>query len=255
MLVGIHLQLPLPLIGVARSSNREPFYLDLYFWHNYLMLTWIKFCGTTSLADAMASIAAGADAVGFIFAPSKRQVNASQVKTITQELPVEIEKIGVFMDERVENILSIVESAGLTGVQLHGRESSDDVARLAEQLRGEQRSRNQRFRVIKTVLVKDNFPEELQTMHAVRPPDCILLDAGAGSGKTFAWDAARELVHSSKAQLIVAGGLTPENVGDAVAMLSPWGVDVVSGVELQAGKKDPQKLNAFVDSVRKAENK
>lgn len=219
------------------------------------MRTWIKFCGTTSLADAMASIAAGADALGFIFAPSKRQVTATQVSAITKQLPHEIEKVGVFMDEPVENILSMVEAAGLTGVQLHGQESSGDVARLAEKRGG-----HKNFRVIRTVLVKDNFRHELQSvMSAVRPPDCVLLDSGAGSGKTFAWDVARDVANEfaggAATQIIVAGGLTPENVGEAIRTFSPWGVDVVSGVELQAGKKDLQKLKAFVDSVRKAENK
>jgi phosphoribosylanthranilate isomerase len=223
------------------------------------MRTWIKFCGTTSLADAMASIAAGADALGFIFAPSKRQVTAAQVSAITKQLPDEIEKVGVFMDEPVENILSVVEAAGLTGVQLHGQERSGDVARLAEK-----RGSHKDFRVIRTVLVKDNFRHELQSvMSAVRPPDCVLLDSGAGSGKTFAWAAAKDVAKDvaiefagiAATQIIVAGGLTPENVGEAIRTFSPWGVDVVSGVELQAGKKDPQKLKAFVDSVRKAENK
>jgi phosphoribosylanthranilate isomerase len=217
------------------------------------MHTWIKFCGTTSFADAMASIAAGADALGFVFAPSKRQVSASQVKTITQQLPVDIEKIGVFMDEKLEDILSIVEEAGLTGVQLHGKESAENVATLAKK-----RGSNDRLRVIKTVLVKEEFRDELQgVMNAVSPPDCVLLDAGAGSGQTFAWGAAKdtvkEFVRSNPAHVIVAGGLTPENVGEAIRILSPWGVDVVSGVEMQAGEKDPQKLKAFVESVRKAE--
>ncbi len=134
-------------------------------------------------------------------------------------------------------------------------ESSGDVARLAEK-----RGSHKDFRVIRTVLVKDNFRHELESvMSAVRPPDCVLLDSGAGSGKTFAWaaakDTAKQLAGAGDAQIIVAGGLTPENVGDAIRTFSPWGVDVVSGVELQAGKKDPQKLKAFVDSVRKAENK
>lgn len=224
------------------------------------MRTWIKFCGTTSLADATASIVAGANALGFIFAPSKRHVTPTQVKEITRKLPLEIEKIGVFMDEPVGNILSIVEEAGLTGVQLHGKESAEDLARLVENLSKDHRNKEQHFRVIRTVLVKDSFRDELElAVNAVRPPDCILVDAGAGSGRTFAWDAAkdviRELVHDSATQVIVAGGLTPENAGEAVRTFSPWGVDVVSGVELQAGKKDPQKLKAFVDAVRKAENK
>ena len=255
MPAGIRPQRLLPPIGVAQSSKpRASFFLKITF-----MRTWVKFCGTTSLADALASIAAGADALGFIFAPSKRQVTATQVSAITKQLPHEIEKIGVFVEERVENILSIVEATGLTGVQLHGQESSSDVARLAQK-----RGSHKDFRVIRTVLVQESFREELHSaMSAVRPPDCVLLDSGSGSGKTFVWSAAKEAVKdaaqessgSAAVQIIVAGGLTPENVGEAIRTLSPWGVDVVSGVELQAGKKDPQKLKAFVDSVRKAESK
>jgi phosphoribosylanthranilate isomerase len=213
------------------------------------MRTWIKFCGTTSLADAKASIAAGADAIGFVFTPSKRQVTADQVKEITQHLPKEIEKIGVFCDETVENILATAKVAGLTGAQLHGKEPAGDIALLADQYRGDQR-----FRVTKTVLIKEDFQDELQrVLGAVRPPHRVLLDSGAGSGKTFVWNAVQELVRNSTAHVIVAGGLTPGNVGDAIKTFLPWGVDVASGVEIQPGQKDPPKLKAFVESVRKAE--
>ena len=215
------------------------------------MRTWIKFCGTTSLADAQASIQAGANAVGFVFTPSKRQVTTAQVRSITQFLADDIEKIGVFTDEPVDNILAIVKEAGLTGVQLHGKEPAGDLARLAEEGKGDRR-----FCVTRTVLIKDDFRDELQSvLHTVRPPHRVLLDSGAGSGKTFAWDAVQEIVRSSAAHVIVAGGLTPGNVGDAIKTFLPWGVDVASGVEIQPGKKDPQKLRAFVDEVRKAENR
>jgi len=213
------------------------------------MHTWIKFCGTTSLADARASIAAGADALGFIFAPSKRQVNASEAGDIIRQLPAEIEKIGVFMAEPVEDMLAIVDATGLTGVQLHGAESSDRAAMLSKKQRRD-------FRVIRTVLIRDNFENELQgALNTVRPPNCVLLDAGTGSGKTFPWEHVKEIVHNTTAQIIVAGGLTPENVGQAIATFRPWGVDVVSGIEKQAGQKDVKKMNAFVNSVRKAEKK
>lgn len=213
------------------------------------MHTWIKFCGTTSLADAKAAIAAGADALGFIFTPSKRQVDASQARDIIRQLPAEIEKIGVFMAEPVEDILAIVDATGLTGVQLHGAESSDGTALLSKKRSGD-------FRVIKTVLIKDNYKNELRyVLNAIHPPDCILLDSGTGSGKTFPWGDAKQIIHNAPAQIIVAGGLTPENVGEAIAVFSPWGVDVVSGIEKQAGEKDVQKMYAFVNSVRKAEKK
>ncbi len=213
------------------------------------MRTWIKFCGTTSLADAEASIAAGADALGFIFAPSKRHVSAAQAKEIIRHLPPEIEKIGVFMDESIENIFAIVEETGLTGAQLHGGAPADELTRLAHMGSGEKA-----FRLIKTVLVRNNFQDELRSaVRGVGPPNCILLDSGAGSGKPFVWQDAQPFVSAATRHVIVAGGLTPENVAEAIRILSPWGVDVVSGVEKQAGQKDPRKLKAFVEAVRTAE--
>lgn len=215
------------------------------------MRTWIKFCGTTSLADAQTSISAGADALGFIFAPSKRHVSVEQAAEIIRQLPAKVEKIGVFMDESAENILRMVQEAGLTGVQLHGKRSADDLGKLAGNDLG-----GNSLRVIKTVIIKDGFSDELRDgLGSVRPPNCVLLDSGTGSGKTFVWEDVKSLMSGSAAQVIVAGGLTPENVGAAVMTLSPWGVDVVSGIEKQAGQKDPQKLRAFVDAVRKAEKR
>lgn len=213
------------------------------------MRIWIKICATTSVEDGMAAIDAGADAVGFVFAPSKRRVTAEQARAIIAGLPEGIERVGVFHDETAENIRHTVRHAGLTAVQLHGDETPELAAELFA--RG---PREPRIGVIKTIIVKEDFSERFRNLcrnHA--GIDSMLLDAGAGSGRTFDWQAVRPQLTSSGMRLIVAGGLNPENVGEAIATFSPWGVDVVTGVEREPGRKDPEKLKAFVAAVRRAE--
>lgn len=215
-----------------------------------IVQTWIKFCGTTSIADALASVEAGADALGFIFAESKRRVTPGDAGEIIRQLPQTIERVGVFVNETVENILAIAAETGLTAAQLHGSESPEVVGALqSAALHG------RRLRVIKTVLVDDGFHRNLERIcNAVPAPDSILLDSGAGSGKTFDWSGVRGFLKGRDMRLIVAGGLTPENAADAVRAFRPWGVDVVTGVEREPRRKDPEKLKAFIAAVRRAEN-
>lgn len=213
------------------------------------MRTWIKFCGTTSLVDALASAEAGADALGFIFAPSKRQIAPQLAGEIISQLPAEIERIGIFMDENLDTIRRIAEDTGLTGVQLHGGESTEFVAQLKAEPVAERR-----FRVIKTVIMNGDFHLQLEKFVTASPSaDAILLDSGAGSGQTFEWRGVRSFLTGTEMKFIVAGGLNPENVSGAMRMFHPYGVDVVSGVESLPGKKDPEKLKAFVEAVRNAE--
>lgn len=213
------------------------------------MRTWIKFCGTTSIGDAIASVEAGADALGFIFAPSKRQITPQQARKIIRELPGSVERVGVFVDESAERIRAIAEEAGLTRVQLHGNESPDFVAALNSAAVA-----GAKLRVIKTVIVEGDFHLQLEKfVMASSPPGAILLDSGAGSSRTFDWRGVRSFVTGTEMRFIVAGGLAPENVGGALRMFRPWGVDVVSGVESEPGRKDPAKLQAFVAAVRNAE--
>jgi phosphoribosylanthranilate isomerase len=213
------------------------------------MRTWIKFCGTTSIADALASVEAGADALGFIFAPSKRQVTLDSAREIITELPAHIDRIGVFMDESPDTIRRIAGVTGLTGVQLHGSEPTEFVAQLkAESVGG------RHLRVIKTVIMDGDFHLQLETfVTSSTPPDAILLDSGAGSGCTFDWRGVRSFLTGTEMKFIVAGGLNPENVSAAMRTFRPYGVDVVTGVENVPGKKDPEKLKAFVAAVRNAE--
>jgi phosphoribosylanthranilate isomerase len=213
------------------------------------MRTWIKICGTTSLADAMASIDAGAGALGFIFAESKRQVDPERAKQIIAGLPQDIERVGVFVDESAETVRSVAEKIDLTAVQLHGNESPDYVAQLKNG-----RAHERGLRVIKTVLMNGDFHLQLEKfITAAAPPDAVLLDSGAGSGETFDWRGVRSFLTGTDMRFIVGGGLNAENVQQAIDIFHPWGVDVVTGVERVPGRKDPEKLKAFVAAVRNAE--
>ena len=213
------------------------------------MRTWIKICGTTSLQDALSSIEAGADALGFIFAPSKRRILPENAQKIIRELPPDIEKIGVFLDAGAMGIRQVLREVELTGIQMHGEgEFPPEVYSYLPE------DRRDRLRKIKTVIVSEDFELRFDSYAAVAGAvDTWLLDSGAGSGQTFDWQSARKTLGNRQGRFVVAGGLNPENVGDAIRTFSPWGVDVVSGVEREPGRKDPKKLKAFVAAVRKAE--
>jgi len=214
------------------------------------MHTWIKICGTTCVEDALSAIQAGADALGFIFAQSKRRVTPERAQAIIRELPREVEKIGVFMDAGALEIGRIVKAVDLTGIQMHGE--GDFPPEVYSYLPKERRDK---MRKIKTVIVQQPAFEETFDFYAAVPDvvDTWLFDSGAGSGQTFAWTEARAKLGHRRGQFALAGGLTPENVGSAMSGFRPWGVDVASGVEREPGRKDPEKLKAFVAAVRRAE--
>jgi phosphoribosylanthranilate isomerase len=217
------------------------------------MSLWIKICGNTSLDDARLAANADADAVGFVFAPSPRQVTPEQVAAITTELPPHIEKIGVFVDAAFDEISSAIVAAGLTGVQLH----FDAPPELPRRLRS-------RFGPSLRILGVEHFDAEQagkgKTAPRVpNPPDpnidAILVDsktarAAGGTGVAYDWALASETLFQNatgrEPLMIAAGGLTPENVAEAIATLHPWGVDVVTGVEAMPGRKDPAKVRAFI---------
>jgi phosphoribosylanthranilate isomerase len=215
------------------------------------MSTWIKVCGTTNLADARLAVSAGADALGFIFAPSPRQVKAEQVTPITKQLR-EIDRIGLFVNETPDQIEEIFKSTGLTGVQLHGDESPEQVLEIRKRLR----SYSSMPQVIKTVRFTPAIAGELVRFSDPALVDAILIDtfsphARGGTGTAFAWEEAQEIVRCAEIPIIVAGGLNPENVQQALAMLNPWGVDATSGLESAPGKKDAGKVEAFCEAVRR----
>jgi phosphoribosylanthranilate isomerase len=216
------------------------------------MSIWVKICGNTSLEDALFVVEAGADAVGFVFAPSPRRVTLAEVAAITPHLPATIEKIGVFVDAALDEIEATVRACGLSGVQLHFSAKPDLPAKLHERM-------GAGLRVLRVM----HFGAEIDTTkfnEYARDPhvDAVLVDsrttaAVGGTGVTFDWfEASRTLFQSEEApvRLIAAGGLTPTNVADAVASLSPWGVDAVSGVEAAPGRKDPSQVREFVARAR-----
>ena len=221
-------------------------------------MTWVKICGITNLADALTVVEAGADAVGFVFyQKSPRKVDPETVRKIVEELPTKIEKVGIFVNESAERIDQSAQRAGLTAVQVYGKES---VAGFIKHLQVQHNVRHCPkiiFVVPREELSDGGFfvADELKNaLHAV------LIDSGSagqpgGTGTQFDLENARGMVEvlGLRIPTIVAGGLTPKNVGQALALLHPWGVDVSSGVESKPGKKDPEKVQAFVAAVRQAE--
>jgi phosphoribosylanthranilate isomerase len=198
----------------------------------------VKVCGTTSEEDALLAVAMGADAIGFIFAPSKRQIAPVIARDIVKRLPPEIVTVGVFRDEAPQRVVEILGFAGLKAAQLHGRETPDQARWLKKRI----------------PMVIQAFPAGDAAVARAREygVDAVLLDNPTpGSGEVFDWALAGEAPDGVR--VIIAGGLTPDNVGAAVAATQPWGVDVVTGVERAPGHKDPVKLRAFVAAVRAAE--
>jgi phosphoribosylanthranilate isomerase len=217
-------------------------------------MTWVKICATTNLRDAQISLAAGANALGFIFAPSTRRIMVETAAEIIAALPPEIEKIGVFVNETPEHIAGIARAVELTGVQLHGDEPAGNLAKYRTVLGGR--------KLIKTLqareLLADNGGQLIESyLDARGSMDAVLLDSGrpgrrGGTGVPFDWEAALPIVQrvAAESPVIIAGGLTPENVADAIRLFNPWGVDVVTGVEREVGKKDEAKLRRFVAATR-----
>jgi phosphoribosylanthranilate isomerase len=199
----------------------------------------IKICGTTSEDDALLAVAMGANAIGFIFAPSPRQVSAQRVADIVKRLPREdILTVGVFRDDAPRRVVEVVYAAGLQAAQLHGRESPDDVKWVRQRVP----------MVIKAFPAGDLRVSRAGDFGA----DVIMLDApNPGSGQVFDWALAGDLPEGQR--LLVAGGLDADNVATAITRVKPWGVDVTSGVEAAPGLKDPMKVKAFVEAARRAE--
>lgn len=203
-------------------------------------MTRVKICGVTSVEDALAAVEAGADAIGLVLAPSPRRVDVEDAAAIAASLAPFVTPVAVFVDAEVEEVAGIAGRIGLTLVQLHGQESPAACDEL--HARG--------LRVIKRLAVyAGSTGGELRaTMRSYRV-GATLLDPGAGSGVGFDWRIARDL----PGPVIVAGGLNPENVADAIRAARPYGVDVASGVERSPGVKDREKMRAFVRAVRQAD--
>lgn len=197
----------------------------------------VKICGITNEDDALLAVAMGADAVGFVFAPSPRQVSVQTVYDITRRLPPEILTVGVFRDDLPDRVFDIAARSGVKAVQLHGHETSRHVAQLSENVRW----------IIKSVVAGSAEAARADQFGT----DLILVDAPEpGSGKIFDWHLVDAI--PAGVRLILAGGLNPDNVGAAVETVRPWGVDVSSGVEAAVGRKDPIKVRRFIANARAA---
>lgn len=221
---------------------------------------WIKICANTNQEDAQIAAAAGADAVGFVFAESVRRVTRAQVRAITPHLSASIEKYGVFVDTGFNEIVAAIEECGLTGVQLHSSNDPTLPGKLRERFSAA--SGRERLGILKVIHFGGDLDAQLREAHSDATTDAVLIDSRTatllgGTGRRFDWQAASRSFRGSASHLrmIVAGGLNPENVGEAIDTLRPWGVDVANGVEVAPGKKDPEKIRAFVINARIAARK
>lgn len=217
--------------------------------------TWIKICGIRDAQTAAAAAEAGADAIGLVLAPgSPRTVDRQQAKAIVQALPQGVAPVGLFVDAAADEVRRTAQEVGLTTVQLHGRETPQEVAALAP------------LRVIKAVGVWAQAGKRALATWRGGPPNlaALLLDAAAddggpagGTGQRVDWGVLAQWTAQGAleglAAVILAGGLTPENVGEAIRRLRPWGVDVSSGVERRRGQKDVGRIRAFCQAVRQAD--
>ncbi|PHX94254.1 MAG: N-(5'-phosphoribosyl)anthranilate isomerase [Acidimicrobium sp.] len=197
----------------------------------------IKICGITNEQDALLAVALGADALGFIFAPSPRQVAPQRVKEIVRRLPQNVLTVGVFRDEHPQRVIDTVREAGLFGAQLHGHESAANVAEVMVEINW----------VVKAVVAgsveAQNADDYLTNL--------ILVDSPIpGSGSTYDHELLSQIPNTVR--VLLAGGLTDENVAVAITQVAPWGVDVSSGVEKSHGYKDPIKLKRFIENARAA---
>ncbi len=198
-------------------------------------MTRIKLCGLRREEDIRTVNELRPDYIGFVFAPkSRRAVSQETAAALKALLDPAIPAVGVFVDEAPETVASLLEDGIIDMAQLHGHEDAAYIARLRE-LTGRPLIRAFRIRT------REDAEEAERS-----PADYILLDAGAGDGKTFEWDLAAEV----RRPYFLAGGLTPENAPDAVGRLHPFALDVSSGIETN-GAKDPGKMRAFIDAVRK----
>ena len=200
-------------------------------------MTRVKICGVTNVEDALLAVEAGADALGLVFAESPRKVSLAMAEQIVAGLPPLVSVVGVFLNNAIAEVAELAERVPLDVVQLHGEESPEDCGRLP-------------CKVIKrfNILENDSGVALRARLERYRVA-AYLLDPGAGGGQTFNWQVAQGL----SGPLIVSGGLNPDNVAAAIQALRPFAVDVSSGVEREPGRKDPQKVRAFVEAVREAD--
>ena len=197
----------------------------------------VKICGITEPEDALLAAGLGADAVGMIFAPSSRRIGTATARDIARRLPPEILAVGVFRNERRERVVELANTIGLRAVQLHGAESPEDTRWVAARVPA----------VIRAFSVRD---PALTSGNDYGPHRLLIDSPSPGSGQVFDWSGVEQV--AAGRPFILAGGLTPDNVADAIELVEPWGVDVASGVESSPGHKDPAKVRRFIQAARQA---
>jgi len=206
-------------------------------------MTLVKICGITNLDDALAAVAAGADALGFNFyKPSPRYITPQHAREIVEQLPDSLLTVGVFVNqESPAAVRSIAEEAGVGALQLHGDEPPTYCGELATD-----------YYVIKTLAVSDGFDVETAQAYDV---EAIMLDTRhnslrGGTGRVFDWSVA-QLVSQTVLKLFLAGGLSPENIENAIKTVRPFAVDACSALENKPGKKNHDRVRVFVNTVRR----
>jgi phosphoribosylanthranilate isomerase len=257
------------LILVLTTNDQRPTTNDGF-------MTWIKICGITNLEDALVAVDAGADALGFVFyEKSPRNISPDEAREIIAELPEQVERVGVYV---ADIPFGTVKSVGLTALQRHvGISSNSADPKKSERLTAYSSSKP--LKLFLSFPMRFFFDGEEQNTELLAQLsqigrqssqnrviakgffDTLFLDSGTpnkpgGTGNPFDWKKALPIVeemHHAGWKLVVAGGLTPENVSEAMGILHPWGVDVSSGVEARPGKKDPEKVRAFIKAVREAD--
>jgi len=197
----------------------------------------VKICGLTRKEDVACAVAAGADMAGFVFAPSPRQVSSQQVQELAQDILPGVSKVGVFVNEECEEVKRIIDECGLDFVQLHGEESPEYCAEFGT-------------KAIKAFSIRSKTDIERLKDY---PCSTFLLDAfdsdaRGGTGKQF--DHSFALEAKQYGNIIIAGGLTPDNVADVIRAVHPWGCDVSSGVEEEKGIKDCRLISQFIRSAK-----
>ena len=206
-------------------------------------MTKVKICGITNLEDALLSAKFGADALGFNFySKSARYISPEKAREIVEQLPPEVLKVGVFVNESLESICQIAETVKLDALQLHGEETPEFAAELKAKTNLE---------IIKAFRVSENFKPEDVLQYAV---DAILLDAYSpkehgGTGETFDWEIAKK-VREIFPKMYLAGGLSQDNIAQAIYNVKPFAVDACSCLESSKGKKDLTKVSDFISKLK-----
>jgi len=201
----------------------------------------VKICGVTNLADALVAAELGADAIGFIFSKSKRYVDPELAREIILKLPPFVTTVGVFVNEEESYVRKVIEVTGVDVIQFHGDESPSYCASFGK-------------RFIKRAKIQQEVDAEYvnSVMKTYSKASAVLLDPGAGDGRSFNWAGLQGF--SCREKIIVAGGLTPDNIGKLFEIFKPYAVDVSSGVEACVGKKDPERIKKFINEVRRVKD-